>query len=455
MARPYLIAALLILLLSLPFFSYRLGASSLVSWDEAWYAEISRNILKTGNPYQLMFNGARFVDHPPAGFWLMAASQAVLGSTEFAVRLPSVLLSLATLVLVLLTGSKLFHKSVGIAATLGLLSSPWFIYRARSGNLDNILTFFFISSFYFAWKARENTKFILPFCISVAFLVLTKTAAPFTLFPALFFIFLPRPAYSYKRIIVPILLTFLIICTWFGVQYFSYPGYLKKALQIGLPNVTQKSDTLANFLLAKTYLHYGMENWFRPAIIFTAVGLLSFKKRFFSLAAVIIPFLAPFALSPKGQIWHLIPLHPFLILGGCAGLFVIARFVTRSDRVAAAITLGLSLWISVPLLSRNWQRFIAVPVYVSDEEILATKAGTYPHPLIIDDNFLPAAVYYSGKNVVWENTPDFASLLARPDTLIITHDWRANEFADNVPFTTLARDRDKVLILTPHTNSLK
>ena len=53
-----------LLFLTLPLFFYKLGQSSLVSFDEAWYASISRNILQTGDLFNLTFNGKAYYDHP-------------------------------------------------------------------------------------------------------------------------------------------------------------------------------------------------------------------------------------------------------------------------------------------------------------------------------------------------------------------------------------------------------
>lgn len=49
-------------------FLYRLGFASLQSYDEAWYASISRNIIEKNNFFILKYNDQIYLDHPPAGF---------------------------------------------------------------------------------------------------------------------------------------------------------------------------------------------------------------------------------------------------------------------------------------------------------------------------------------------------------------------------------------------------
>jgi 4-amino-4-deoxy-L-arabinose transferase len=73
----------------LPFFFFNLGLSSLVSWDEAWYAEIARNIIKSGDIFNLTWNQMAYYDHPPVGFWLIAIGEILFGYSEFGVRFAS------------------------------------------------------------------------------------------------------------------------------------------------------------------------------------------------------------------------------------------------------------------------------------------------------------------------------------------------------------------------------
>ena len=94
------IVYLLLILLLLPIFFYKLGHSSLVSWDEAWYGVISKNILKTGDYLNLVYNNEPYFDHPPFGFWLQSLSINFFGPSEFAIRFPAAVLGFLTLVAV-------------------------------------------------------------------------------------------------------------------------------------------------------------------------------------------------------------------------------------------------------------------------------------------------------------------------------------------------------------------
>src|SRR3990167_4817101 len=64
-----IISSLLFLVFSFIFF-YNLAGTSLIDFDEAWYAEIARNILKNKQPLILSFNESYYSDHPPLAFIL-------------------------------------------------------------------------------------------------------------------------------------------------------------------------------------------------------------------------------------------------------------------------------------------------------------------------------------------------------------------------------------------------
>src|SRR5687768_4222941 len=115
-----------LIFLTSPLFFYKLGDSSLVSWDEAWYGGIARNILQSGNIFHLQFNDKYYFDHPPFGFSLIAGSQKIFGINEFGTRFTPALCGLLTLVVVYLLGKQLFSRSVGFLSALSLLSAPWF-----------------------------------------------------------------------------------------------------------------------------------------------------------------------------------------------------------------------------------------------------------------------------------------------------------------------------------------
>ena len=79
----------------------------------------------------------------------------LLGISEFAARVPSAILGMLTLFVTYLLGKELFNRAVGFSSALALSSASWFLYRARSGNLDVFLTFFFVLTIFILGSVCE------------------------------------------------------------------------------------------------------------------------------------------------------------------------------------------------------------------------------------------------------------------------------------------------------------
>lgn len=441
-----------------PLYFYKLGSLSLVSWDEAWYGAIARNILERGSIFILWWNGNVYSDHPPAGFWIIALSQLLFGANEFGTRLGSAIFALVGLFLTYLLGRELFSKTVGFASAVALSSAYWYIYRARSGNLDIFLTVFFIATFYFAVKSIKNAKYLIPFACSFGLLILTKSVIPLTIIPSLLIIFFGSKLklQDYKK---PVFIFLLVALPWFISQRLFSPYGLSKYFLIGAPGIGRETDYLKNFKLIKDYLHYGIGKWFWPGILGVLGGIFSFNRGLFAISVFCLSFFAPFALSSRGQLWHLIPLYPFMILAffgfsETLGKLVIEKILRKYQKILGVLLtaglLGFSFYFSAIQIRRSWYEFIDIPKYFSDEAILSKKAGKFPYDFYIDGpDFTPVAVFYSHKDVnkLWEQglVPLFES---GKRFILITEQWRLDKFhIPKTSFEIIAKDRDKILLI--------
>lgn len=454
--RFYYALIFIFLILISPLFFFKLGQTSLVSWDEAWYAEIARNIVKTSNPINLSWNGEPYFDHPPAGFWIMSLTYKFFGVNEFWTRFPSAVSGLISIFLLYLVGRKLFNPLVGFSSAIALSSAIWFIYRSRSGNLDIILTFFFIFTLYLALKATENKKLLWPFMISLSMLFLIKTMVPFVIIPSLILIFWKNKLYKLSDLTLPSLLFLTIIGSWFASQLNQHPSFLQTYFGVGLRGASLQTSYFENLNLLKQYLHSGLGKWFWPTLIAAILSIFLMQKRFFILLVFVITFSIPITFSPKIQIWHLIPLFPIFILIYFGFIYAfLEKFFYKWKYQIFTIFLAFNTFIYFNQLKMIWYQFIDIPAFVSDEKILSEEASKYPQKYFVDGEYRPAALFYSKKeriNQAPRNDQDFIDFFnSRESFLMITHKWRLEKL--NIPsqdYQILKEDRDKVLIL--HTN---
>ncbi|MCS6981017.1 MAG: glycosyltransferase family 39 protein [Flavobacteriales bacterium] len=89
----WILAAVWALVLWLP----GLGAVPLFDWDEINFAEVSREMVISGQYLQPTINFQPFWEKPPLFFWLQALSYHLWGINECAARLPNVFCGLVTL----------------------------------------------------------------------------------------------------------------------------------------------------------------------------------------------------------------------------------------------------------------------------------------------------------------------------------------------------------------------
>jgi len=466
------LVSLLGLALLSPLYFYKLSSSSLSSWDEAWYGAIARNILERKDILILFFNDSIYSDHPPAGFWIMSFFQSIFGSNEFGVRIGSAIFGMLGLFLIYFLGKEIFSRSVGFLSALALSSTYWYLYRSRSGNLDIFLTFFFVLTFFLAIKASKNSKFIIPFVISFGLLILTKSVIPLTIIPALIIIFWKSKSFKQlKNYLSPVLLFILLVFPWFVAQFLYIPAAFFKYFQIGTAGIGKQSNYFENFKQIKEYLHFGVGKWFWPGVLGVFAGPLTLNKYLIAISVFCLTFFLPFVMSQRGQLWHLIPLYPFMILAffgflETASKIIIEKFFMQFEKilkiVVTIIMFGFCFYYANMQIKRSWYEFIAIDPFISDEAILSKKAGEYPgvcknlretkdclNFYIDGSDFNPVASFYSNKHVsmVWEEglKPLFDS---KENFILITPQWRLDKFnISKERYKLIAKDRDNVLVI--------
>ncbi|MBN2038068.1 MAG: glycosyltransferase family 39 protein [Chitinispirillaceae bacterium] len=139
------VAVSLIALTSALFFLPFLGNVSLFDWDEANFAEASREMIERNNYTQVTINFRPFYQKPPLFIWLQVLSMKLLGVNEFAARFVNAVCGMVTLALVFLIGRRLHGALFGLFWALVFFGSflPHFFFR--SGIIDPVFNLFIFS----------------------------------------------------------------------------------------------------------------------------------------------------------------------------------------------------------------------------------------------------------------------------------------------------------------------
>ncbi|EKD40365.1 MAG: hypothetical protein ACD_75C00075G0006 [uncultured bacterium] len=117
-----------------------LGLYPLSDTTEARYGNIARLMVETGNWITPQYTlGVPFWGKPPLSTWLAAGSMNLFGINEFAARLPSLLLALATMGLVWFMTVRQRGVTVATAALVVLISMPLFFVSSGAVMTDPAL----------------------------------------------------------------------------------------------------------------------------------------------------------------------------------------------------------------------------------------------------------------------------------------------------------------------------
>ncbi len=97
-----------------------LGRAPLSNPDEGRYAEISREMVATGDWMTPRLDGIHYFEKPPLMYWAVALSEELFGPNEWAVRAVVALFAIAGLLITYLTARTLYGRDAGIWSAVAL-----------------------------------------------------------------------------------------------------------------------------------------------------------------------------------------------------------------------------------------------------------------------------------------------------------------------------------------------
>ncbi|OPA87851.1 4-amino-4-deoxy-L-arabinose lipid A transferase [Pseudomonas fluorescens] len=146
-----------LLLAFVAFYLLPLGLHGLWIPDETRYAQISQEMLQSGNWVAPHFMGIRYFEKPAAGYWLIALGQAVFGQNLFGVRIASALTTGLSVLLAYLIARRLWNDPrKSFACALLYLSFGLVAGQAGYSNLDPQFTLWVNLSLVALWFALDS-----------------------------------------------------------------------------------------------------------------------------------------------------------------------------------------------------------------------------------------------------------------------------------------------------------
>lgn len=321
------LALLVVGLVSLPLFLYRLGAPPLQNWDEAIHAEVSREMLQTHDWGTMHFADNPYFRKPPLKFWLTGLSELAFGEHEWTVRMWSALSGIALVLLLTLwvvqeTGS----PGTGLLAGLIFLSGRFVFFHAfRTGETDGLLALFTVAALYGYWRAkphsthRADPRWLYLAFGAVALAVMTKSAAgalPVAIGGVEFVLTRSWRRFRWRDLWGPLGLAAVIVLPWHLYETARWGGWFWNEY-FGLHVVQRATEVLHNPgasegwygpILYKRFFPFSL--WLIPAVVWTLRGwFVRRREELLWVVWVVLVFLL-FTLARTKFDWYLLPLYP-------------------------------------------------------------------------------------------------------------------------------------------------
>lgn len=326
---------------------YNLGGGSLSSWDEAFYAQVSREMFESGDMINLTWANEPWNDKPPLYMWVTAFFYKVFGINEFSARLFSAVSALILVILTYLIALKLFTERTATLASIMLPCTYHFLWFSKMGTLDVTLTMFLFLSLYLFIMSEEKPILITLSFVSFAMAFLTKGAgAILIVISLLLYLAITRKWFMVlnKYSLYGFLLFLALTGAWYVSSYLNAGPALINGhfFQHVIKRLTIEMDQHGGNIL--TYINailYKGKPWGSVGLIAAPFFLLySFKERnknnFFLICWIITVILVFTAVKTKLH-WYIIPVYPAIVIVAAWGV----ERVFRKYAVIFVVTLSV------------------------------------------------------------------------------------------------------------------
>ena len=302
-----------------------LGAGSLAAWDEAIYAQVSKEMVRSGDWLTPRWEYQPWFEKPPLFLWITALLYRLFGVSEFWARAPSALSGVALVGLAYLIGSRTFGRRAGFLAAVILLTAYHFLSFSRFGTTDVMLTLFTYLALYAYLRRNDgDQKWWYLVWSSCAAALMTKGAggliAPATVVLALVFGQRLGGAVGSKHFWQGALLAFLLAAPWHVLMYVWY-GRAFTDEYIGYHVIARATRTLEGHASGYFYYVGKLLDGFLPWCLLVPFAVVSFvrrrhedRSRSLVLLLLCALVLGLYTVIPTRRPWYVVPLYPALAI---------------------------------------------------------------------------------------------------------------------------------------------
>ncbi len=361
---------------------------SLMDDVDAAVAQISRNVLTSGDWVTPRVNGVLFFEKPPLYYWPMAISFKIFGVHDWAARIPFALTVIGLACLTSAFGIWAFGRRAGFYAGLCIATCAGLFLFTRIVIPDVMLTFAIALAMWAFLRALDEEEahprfwaIVLAASLGTGLLLKSLIGVVFPLGAGVLYLFLTKQLFSARtwqrlRPISGCFIALLIAAPWHILATLRNPPYFSLSLHGGPGEyhgflwfylINEQVLRFLNMRYPRDYntvprlwfwlLHF---IWLFPwSVYFPAIAKLSFKPvdrtgRARLLAIFWIGFILVFFTFSTTQEYYSMPCYPALALLLGSAMAVGGDWIRRGTRVLCALAGAAGLvCIAIFFLVRN------------------------------------------------------------------------------------------------------
>jgi len=314
-----------------------LGSWGLTESSEARYAEISKEMVQTGDYLHPVLLGIKHYDKPPLTYYITSLGYKIFGINEFGARFFLIVALILQLLLVFYISLALFNKEkTAIASAIIYFSFPIVLIATHNLTTDAYLTTLILMATY-SWLLRKKDGFVFylyTFYILLGLAFLTK--GPVVFIPIIVFIGVWKIINKEKikisiHTILGTLLFIIISASWYVFIIMDNPFLWDYFIQKELLGRIVNAE---NFHRAQPFWYYillapliGLP-WFIFILVEIINKFKSIKKdksRLFILTLTILVLFFVFSIFSSKLTLYILPIYPFIAILGGSLLFKIPK----------------------------------------------------------------------------------------------------------------------------------
>ncbi len=347
----WILALLSLILLAVP-----LRTGDLAGYDDAQYAHMAKDMVRTGDWLTVRSNGGPAFENPPLFQWMQAALFAAFGFSDTLARLPSAACGLGTILLVYWLARRLTGDAfTALVAMFASVASLYFLKYAARAMTDVPFTFFFLCAMC-AWTlAEDRPRWYLVTGIVIGIAQMTRSMMGLAL-PPIFIVHAlvsgRRPPLRYAA--AALALAFLPLTAWYTRIMYIYGDTFFRVHSTWLRNEAygSLSPPWRRYTGAFEYL-WMLSKSYWPWLPATIAGIVLVwrrrDRRLYLLLVWIAVVFALCAITRSRVLRYMLPAYPAFAILAAIGLAkcIPQRPLHAALRIGMGILAAAAIFITV------------------------------------------------------------------------------------------------------------